>query len=110
MRSAAVKRNRASTSLAGKAGVVALSKTMQRELVQHNIIVTVVAPGATDTPLYRRGRTPELREKLARRIPFGRPASPEEVARVVAFLADDETAFLLAGQTLHTNGAQFMGC
>ncbi len=94
---------------AAKAGVVALSKTMQTELVRHNIVVSLVAPGATDTPLYRRDRSEEDLERMKRRIPFGRPASAEEVARVVAFLADDETAFLLAGQTLHTNGAQFMG-
>lgn len=94
---------------AAKGGVVAMSKAIQKELIPHNIIVTVVAPGATDTPLYRRNRSDELRQRMARHIPFQRPATAEEVARVVAFLADDETAFLLAGQTLHTNGAQFMG-
>ena len=93
---------------AAKAGVVALSKTMQQELASHGIVVAAVAPGATDTPLYRRGRTADDLAVRARHLPFGRPAAPDEVAEVVAFLADDATAHLLAGQTIHTNGGIFM--
>jgi NAD(P)-dependent dehydrogenase (short-subunit alcohol dehydrogenase family) len=93
---------------AAKAGVVALSKTVQQELAGSGIVVAVVAPGATDTPLYRRGRSDEDLATRARRLPFGRAAAAEEVAEVVAFLADDATAHLLAGQTVHTNGGIYL--
>src|SRR4029453_15675245 len=47
---------------AAKAGVIRLSKSMQRELTRDNVVVVVVAPGATDTPLYRRNRDPSAVE------------------------------------------------
>jgi len=93
---------------AAKAGVIALSKSMQRELASSDIVVMVVAPGATDTPLFRRNH-PDEQERQAADRPFGRPARPEEVANVVAYAASDESSCLLAGQTLHTNGGVFMG-
>ncbi len=94
---------------AAKAGVVALSKSIQKELARHNIVVIVVAPGATDTPLWRLGRTEEQLERRRRSQRFGRVATAEEVGSVVAFLAGDESGATLAGQTIHTNGGQFMG-
>jgi len=93
---------------AAKAGVIALSKSMQRELASSDIVVMVVAPGATDTPLFRRNH-PDEQERQAGDRPFGRAARPEEVASVVAYAASDESSHLLAGQTLHTNGGVFMG-
>ncbi|MBM4404643.1 MAG: SDR family oxidoreductase [Chloroflexi bacterium] len=94
---------------AAKAGVVTLSKGMQNELAKHNIMIFVVAPGATDTPLWRRGRTEEDLARMQRRLKFGRAVKAEEIAELVAFLADDTTAHMLAGQTFHTCGASFMG-
>lgn len=94
---------------AAKAGVVTLSKGIQNELAKHNIMVFVVAPGATDTPLWRRGRTEEDLARMQRRLKFGRAVKAEETAELVAFLADDTTGHMLAGQTFHTCGASFMG-
>jgi len=93
---------------AAKAGVIALAKSMQRELARSNVVVMIVAPGATDTPLFRSNHPDEEDRRAAERR-FGPPARPEEVAEVVAFLALDESAHLLAGQTIHTNGGRFMG-
>jgi len=93
---------------AAKAGVIALSKSMQRELASANVVVMIVAPGATDTPLFRKNHpNEEEREAAARRS--GPPAQPEEVAEVVAFLAAGDASHLLAGQTIHTNGGRFLG-
>jgi 3-oxoacyl-[acyl-carrier protein] reductase len=94
---------------AAKAGVVALTKTMQQELAHRGVVVAAVAPGATDTPLDRRGRTEDDLALRSRHLPFGRPAAADEVAEVVAFLADDASAHLLAGQTIHVNGGIFLG-
>lgn len=93
---------------AAKAGVIALSKSMQRELARDGVVVMIVAPGATDTPLFRSNH-PDEEERRAAERRFGPPARPEEVADIVAFLALDESAHLLAGQTIHTNGGRFMG-
>jgi NAD(P)-dependent dehydrogenase (short-subunit alcohol dehydrogenase family) len=94
---------------AAKAGVVTLSKGIQNELAKHKIMVFVVAPGATDTPLWRRNRTEEDLARMQRRLKFGRAVKAEEIAELVAFLADDATGHMLAGQTFHTCGASFMG-
>jgi 3-oxoacyl-[acyl-carrier protein] reductase len=93
---------------AAKAGVIALAKSVQRELASANVVVMIVAPGATDTPLFRKNHPDEeQRQAAARRS--GPPARPEDVAEVVAFLVANESAHLLAGQTIHTNGGRFMG-
>jgi NAD(P)-dependent dehydrogenase (short-subunit alcohol dehydrogenase family) len=99
---------------AAKAGVIALSKCMQRELADANIVVMIVAPGATDTPLFRRNHPngeerPDGQEGRAAGRRSRPPARPEEVADVVGFLAANESAQLLAGQTIHTNGGRFLG-
>jgi len=93
---------------AAKAGVIALSKCVQRELASANVVVMIVAPGATDTPLYRQNH-PDEDERNAAARRSGPPAQPEEVAEVVAFLAGSEASHLLTGQTIHTNGGRFLG-
>jgi 3-oxoacyl-[acyl-carrier protein] reductase len=93
---------------AATAGVIALTKSMQRELAHANVVAMVVAPGATDTPLFRKNH-PDEEERRAAARRSGEPARPEDVAEVVAFLVANESAHLLAGQTIHTNGGRFMG-
>jgi len=93
---------------AAKAGVIALTKSVQRELASANVVAMVVAPGATDTPLFRKNH-PDEEERLAAERRSGPPARPEDVAEVVAFLVANESAHLLAGQTIHTNGGRFFG-
>ena len=93
---------------AAKAGVVALSKTIQKELARKKVMVFCVAPGATDTPLWRANKSQADMDKVRQVMPFG-VATPEQIAELVAFLADDATGGILAGQTFHTNGSNFMG-
>ena len=81
---------------------------MQRELASANVVVMIVAPGATDTPLFRKNH-PNEEERAAAVRRSGPPAQPEEVAEVVAFLAAGDASHLLAGQTIHTNGGRFLG-
>lgn len=94
---------------AAKAGVIGFSKTLARELARYRINVNVVCPGPTDTPLLRgiAAESPALAEALKRAIPFGRLATPDEIAAAVAFFASDDAAFV-TGQTLSVSGGLTM--
>jgi len=90
---------------ASKGGLVALTKTLARTLAPH-IRVNAVAPGFVDTDLNAH-LTVEEREKIAGRIPLGRFAEPEEVARAVLFLASPRAAYI-TGQILVVDGGLTM--
>lgn len=99
----------ASACSAAKAGIVALTKSLGRELAPLGIAVNAVAPSTIDTPqLAARAQaagvtTQELRAREAARVPLGRIATPEEIAAAVAFLADERLPTLV-GQILLSNG------
>jgi 2-hydroxycyclohexanecarboxyl-CoA dehydrogenase len=89
-----------------KGGVVALSKSLAREMARHAITVNCVCPGPTDTPLF--AAQPEtVREALVRAIPLRRLARPEEVAAAVLFFASDAASFI-TGQVLSVSGGLTM--
>src|SRR5262249_39389205 len=93
--------------VASKGGVVAMTRAMALELAPHRIRVNAIAPGLTDTAQPRCGSSePELAE-MARAIPLGRMARPEEIARAAVFLASDDAGFV-TGQTLHVNGGSYL--
>jgi 2-hydroxycyclohexanecarboxyl-CoA dehydrogenase len=94
---------------AAKGGVIALTKTLARELSRHGVNVNCVCPGPTDTPLFAEvvGENPKLRDALIRAIPLRRLADPAEVAATVAFLASDSAAYL-TGQTVSVSGGLTM--
>ena len=94
---------------AAKAGLIALTKTLAVELAAARIRVNCVAPGAVRTPRLMEVTTAERRAESARHIPLGRIAEPEEIARVVLFLACDLSSYI-TGQTIIADGgatAQF---
>jgi 3-oxoacyl-[acyl-carrier protein] reductase len=94
---------------ASKAGVMGLTRAMALALAPHRIRVNAIAPGLTDTAQPRHGNTEAELVELGRQIPLGgRMATPEEIARVAAFLASDEAGWV-TGQTIHVNGGAFMG-
>jgi acetoacetyl-CoA reductase len=65
-----------------------------------------VAPGYIDTEMVQ--KVPEdVREKIIAQIPVNRLGEPEEIARCVTFLADDQAGFI-TGSTLSANGGQYM--
>lgn len=88
---------------ASKAGVIAFSKSLARELAPHGIRVNTIAPGRTATARVMRGYTPESWAEAEREIPMGRAGDPTDIAEGVAFLASPESAYM-TGQTLHVNG------
>ena len=80
-----------------KGGMRMLTRTAGVELAPHNILVVGVGPGAVATPInLSTMKDPVLMKKLNTAIPLGRMAQPEEIASVVAFLADDGASYMTA--------------
>jgi len=77
-----------------KAGVVALTMGMARELGPHKITVNAVSPAVADTPMTREIMTDEIRNRVVSRIPLGRLAKVEDVADLVTFLASARASFI----------------
>ncbi|HOJ60575.1 MAG TPA: SDR family oxidoreductase [bacterium] len=90
-----------------KGAVITLTKAMGRELIADNIRVNAIAPGIIDTPFHTHFTPPDVMRELMSRVPIGRPGTAEEVARVVAFLASDDSSYLV-GATIDVNGGQWV--
>lgn len=91
---------------ASKAGVIALTKTVARELASRGVRANAIAPGFIKTEMTEK-LSSEVKQKLFDEIPQGRLGEPEDVADAVAFLASDESQYI-TGQVLHVNGGMLM--
>lgn len=98
---------------ASKGGMLALTRALAIELAPDNIRVNTVLPGAVDTNMLRDGLdrdhagsgTPEERlENLARNTVSGKIGKPEEIARTILFLADQDESSFITGQPLVIDG------
>jgi 2-hydroxycyclohexanecarboxyl-CoA dehydrogenase len=104
-----------------KAGVIALSKSLAREVGRHGIRLNVVCPGMTmpesddeigglsmwAADVNRQWQTPEMKARIARMYPLRRLAKPEDITGAVLFLASDAAGFI-TGQTLSVSGGYTM--
>jgi 3-oxoacyl-[acyl-carrier protein] reductase len=88
---------------ATKAGVVAMTKGLGRELGPLNIRVNAIAPAVVATDMVRSLLTPEVRSRIVARIPLGRLAEEDDVARLAVFLASDWSEFI-TGETIAVDG------
>jgi 3-oxoacyl-[acyl-carrier protein] reductase len=91
---------------AAKAGVVAFTKSLAREVGSRGITVNCVAPGYIDTDMTR-ALTEEQRQAILANIPTARMGTPADIGAAVAFLASDLAAYI-TGETLHVNGGLYM--
>ena len=91
---------------AAKAGVIAFSKSLAREIGSRGITVNVVAPGFIDTDMTR-SLADEQRSSLLGQIALQRFGEPHDIAQAVAFLASPAAAYI-TGETLHVNGGMHM--
>ena len=89
-----------------KGGVIALSKSLAREMARHRITVNCVCPGPTDTPLFQ-AQPEKLKDALVRAIPFRRLARPDEVAAPVLFFSSSAASFI-TGQVISVSGGLTM--
>ncbi|MHB1422100.1 MAG: SDR family oxidoreductase [Gemmataceae bacterium] len=90
---------------AAKAGVIALTKVLAKELARRGITVNAVAPGVIQTPMLA-GIKPEALAEYEKQIPVGRVGRAEEVAHAVLFFACEESSYI-TGQTLPITGGWF---
>ena len=88
---------------ATKAGVVAMTKGLGRELGPFGIRVNAIAPAVVATDMVKSLLTPEARERIVARIPLGRLAEEDDVARLAVFLASDFSDFI-TGETIAVDG------
>jgi NAD(P)-dependent dehydrogenase (short-subunit alcohol dehydrogenase family) len=102
---------------AAKAGVIMLTKTMARELASRGIRVNAICPGQIRTDLeqwrfgleasFFGGTVEEREQEMCRTIPLGRIGVPDEVGRLVAFLASEASGYM-TGQAINVDGGQCM--
>jgi 3-oxoacyl-[acyl-carrier protein] reductase len=91
---------------AAKAGIIAFSKSLAKEIGSRGITVNVVAPGFIETDMT--SALPEAaKQALMAQIALGRLGAPADIAEAVAFLAGPAAAYI-TGETLHVNGGMYM--
>jgi len=91
---------------ASKGGVIALTKTVAKELASRGILVNAIAPGFIKTRMTDK-LSEEQKNKLIELIPLNRLGEPHDIARVVVFLCSDDSSYI-TGQTISVNGGMWM--
>ncbi len=88
-----------------KAGLIGFTKSLAKELAPRNVLVNAVAPGFIETDMTENLKE-EIKEEYRKQIPLGRFGKPEEVAKVVLFLASPMADYI-TGETIHVNGGMY---
>ncbi|WP_426788310.1 3-oxoacyl-ACP reductase FabG [Xanthomonas campestris] len=91
---------------AAKAGIIAFSKSLAKEIGSRGVTVNVVAPGFIDTDMTK-ALPEDAKTALLQQIALGHLGQPDDIANAVAFLAGP-TARYITGETLHVNGGMYM--
>jgi 3-oxoacyl-[acyl-carrier protein] reductase len=91
---------------AAKAGIIAFSKSLAKEIGSRGITVNVVAPGFIATDMTK-DLPEDSKAAMLGQIALGRLGEPADIARAVAFLAGPSAAYI-TGETLHVNGGMYM--
>jgi acetoacetyl-CoA reductase len=91
---------------AAKAGMHGFTKAVAQEVARKGVTINTISPGYIDSPMIN-AVPEEIREGIRKSIPVQRFGKPSEIARAVAFLADEEGGFI-TGADLSINGGQYM--
>ncbi len=91
---------------ASKAGIIGFTKSMAKELASRNIYVNAVAPGFIETDMTN-VLAESIKENISAQIPLKRMGTPEEVAKVVYFLSNEESSYI-TGQVINVDGGMLM--
>jgi 3-oxoacyl-[acyl-carrier protein] reductase len=91
---------------ASKAGIIALTKTVAKELASRNINANCVAPGFIQTEMTAK-LSEDVKAKMMEAIPMAKLGIPEDVANVCLFLASEESSYI-TGQTITIDGGMVM--
>src|SRR5439155_20046874 len=91
---------------AAKAGLVARTKSLAREVARFGVTVNAVSPGLVETHLLAT-RPAARRQEMDRQVALGRPGTPEEIAAAILFLASPAASYV-TGTTLHVAGGLTM--
>lgn len=86
---------------ASKAGLNSLGRTLSRELASRKIRVNIVNPGPVATPIFEKAGIPKEainEEQMGKLLPIGRIGQPEEIAKLVSFLASDDASFITGAE------------
>ncbi|GAB3007610.1 SDR family oxidoreductase [Cyclobacterium sediminis] len=86
-----------------KAAIEQMTRVFSKE-IGRGISVNALAPGPTETELFLKGKSPDLIEKLKAMNAFNRLAKPNDIAKVVLFLASEDSKWI-SGQVIGANGA-----
>ncbi len=91
---------------ASKAGIIGFSKSLAKEVASRNILVNCIAPGFIQTDMTNVLKD-EVKEEIAKVIPLKRMGTGEDVAKVVKFLASEDSSYI-TGQVIHVDGGMLM--
>ncbi len=91
---------------ASKAGIIGLTKSLAKELSSRGILVNAIAPGFIETKMTDK-LGENVKQSILEQIPLGRMGEPKEVAKVVKFLASDDSSYI-TGQVIHIDGGMLI--
>ncbi len=91
---------------ASKAGVIGFTKSLAKEVASRNILVNAIAPGFIDTDMTK-VLSDNVKEGINAQIPLKRMGTPNEVAKVVKFLASEDSSYI-TGQVINVDGGMVM--
>ena len=91
---------------ASKAGVIGFTKSLAKEVASRNILVNAIAPGFIDTDMTK-VLSDNVKEGINAQIPLRRMGNPKEVAKVVKFLASEDSSYI-TGQVINIDGGMVM--